>query len=227
MLSVAQVLELAGLMPDRYRALVLVATFGCLRWGEVTALERRDLDVDAMTVRVRQQFNEVRGLGLVLGPPKSRAGVRTVSLPAAIGPALLQHLDRHVGEAASALVFTVPSGKPIWRGNFNPLVGWPKAVAAVGVPGLHFHDLRHSGNTLASRTGTSLRDLIARMGHDSPRAALIYQHRTSEADRAIAQAVNQQLEAEQRAAKKMRRDAGEGAQDSPAKGRRGHAEDGK
>ena len=67
-LSVAQVLELAALMPDRYRALVLVATFGCLRWGEVTALERRDLDVDAMTVRVRQQFNEVRGLGLVPRP---------------------------------------------------------------------------------------------------------------------------------------------------------------
>ena len=56
---------------------------------------------------------------------------------------------------------------------------------------------------------------MARMGHDSPRAALIYQHRTSEADQAIAQAVNQQLEAEQRAAEEKRRDAGEGAQGSP------------
>ena len=53
-------------------------------------------------------------------------------------------------------------------------------------PGLHFHDLRHTGNTLASATGTSLRDLMARMGHDSPRAALIYQHATDGADRAIA-----------------------------------------
>jgi integrase len=50
-------------------------------------------------------------------------------------------------------------------------------VAAIGAPGLHFHDLRHTGNTLASRApGASLRDVMARMGHDSPRAALIYQH---------------------------------------------------
>jgi hypothetical protein len=53
-------------------------------------------------------------------------------------------------------------------------------------PGSPLHDLRHTGNTLAAQTGTSLRDLMTRMGHDSPRAALLYQHATSGADRAIA-----------------------------------------
>ena len=52
--------------------------------------------------------------------------------------------------------------------------------------GLHFHDLRHTGNTLAAGTGASLRDLMTRMGHSSARAALIYQHATSERDHAIA-----------------------------------------
>ncbi|MGI5155875.1 tyrosine-type recombinase/integrase [Microbispora sp. CA-102843] len=56
----------------------------------------------------------------------------------------------------------------------------------VGVPGLHFHDLRHTGNTIAASAGASLRDLMARMGHDSVRAAMIYQHRTAEADKGIA-----------------------------------------
>jgi integrase len=205
-LAIGQVLELASLMPDRYRALVLVTTFACLRWGEVTALQRQDLDVESMTVRVRQQFTELRGVGLVLGPPKSRAGSRTVTVPAAVGPAIRQHLAAYVGQDPDALVFTGPSGRPIWRGNFNPLVGWSAAVAAIGAPGLHFHDLRHSGNTLASKTGTSLKDLMARMGHDSPRAALIYQHRTSEADQAIARAVNEQLEVEQRAAEAKRKE---------------------
>jgi len=51
--------------------------------------------------------------------------------------------------------------------------------------GLHFHDLRHTGNTLAAGTGASLRDLMTRMGHTSARAALIYQHARSERDRAI------------------------------------------
>jgi integrase len=70
------------------------------------------------------------------------------------------------------------------RGNFNPLVKWAKVVAGIGVPSLRFHDLRHTGNTLAA-PGASLRDLMTRMGHDSPRAAMIYRHPTTVEDRAI------------------------------------------
>ncbi|MFI6227175.1 tyrosine-type recombinase/integrase [Micromonospora echinospora] len=201
-LSMAQVLKLAELMDERYRALVLVTTFACLRWGEVSALQRQDIDTDAGTVRVRQAYTEVRGVGLRLGPPKSRAGLRTVSVPAAILPALRDHLAGFVDDNPEALVFTTPTGKPIWRGNLNKVIGWPAAVGKLGVPGLHFHDLRHSGNTFAARTGASTRELMARMGHDSSEAALIYQHATAEADRAIAQAVSDAVKAERKKAKK-------------------------
>jgi hypothetical protein len=109
------------------------------------------------------------------------------------------------------LVFTGPNGRPIWRGNLNKLIGWSAAVGKLGVPGLHFHDLRHTGNTLAARTGASTRELMARMGHDSPQAAMIYQHATAEADRAIAQAVNSAMKAERKKAKKT------AAGDAPAK----------
>ncbi|WP_425473167.1 tyrosine-type recombinase/integrase [Streptomyces montanus] len=64
---------------------------------------------------------------------------------------------------------------------------WVKARKAAGVTSeLHFHDLRHTGNTLASTAGASTRELMTRMGHSSSRAALIYQHMTSDRDRAIA-----------------------------------------
>ncbi|WP_238016008.1 tyrosine-type recombinase/integrase [Dactylosporangium sp. AC04546] len=192
-LTVKQVFALAERVPDRFRALVLLSTFACLRWGEVVALQRQDIDARAKTVRIRQQYLELRGVGLVLGPPKSRAGRRIVSLPTAVLPAVLHHLREYVDESPEALLFTGASGKPIWRGNFNPLTRWSTAVADIGVPGLHFHDLRHTGNTLASRTGASLRDLMARMGHDSPRAALIYQHASAEADQAIAAAVDKAI----------------------------------
>ncbi|MGB3441816.1 MAG: tyrosine-type recombinase/integrase [Actinophytocola sp.] len=56
-----------------------------------------------------------------------------------------------------------------------------------GAQGLHFHDLRHAGNTWAAQAGTSTRDLMTRMGHDDMRAALIYQHASKEADQAIAE----------------------------------------
>jgi integrase len=55
---------------------------------------------------------------------------------------------------------------------------------------LHFHDLRHTGNTLAAAAGASTKELMARMGHASPRAALIYQHATRERDAAIAAALS-------------------------------------
>ncbi|WP_250031990.1 tyrosine-type recombinase/integrase [Paractinoplanes maris] len=198
-LSVPQIFALAERMPDRFRALILVTAFGFLRWGEAVALQRRDVDLSAGTVRVRQAFVEHRGTGLILGPPKSKAGVRTVPLPKVALPVLKQHMSAHVGEAAEAFVFTGESGRNIRRGNFNKLVKWPDAVTAIGAAGLHFHDLRHTGNSLASRAlGASLRDIMARMGHDSPRAALIYQHTNWEADHGIADAIDQAVKAARR-----------------------------
>ncbi len=85
----------------------------------------------------------------MLGPPKSRAGVRTVALPRAVLPLLKQHMGAYVGAAPEAFVFTGERGRNLRRGNFNKLVKWPQAVAAIGAAGLHFHDLRHTGNTLA------------------------------------------------------------------------------
>ncbi|MFJ3339338.1 tyrosine-type recombinase/integrase [Streptomyces sp. NPDC086766] len=71
------------------------------------------------------------------------------------------------------------------RSNFRD--DWGKARKAAGVTAeLHFHDLRHTGNTLASTARASTRELMTRMGHSSSRAALIYQHMTSDRDQAIA-----------------------------------------
>ena len=194
-LTVAEVMELAERVPDRFRAMILVATFGTLRYGEVSGLQRADLDLDAGTVFVRRSLTEVRGTGLVLGPPKSRAGLRMVSLPGVVVDELKRHLSLYVDPDPSAFVFTGAKGKPIRRGNFNPLVGWAEVVESMGKVGLHFHDLRHTGNTLAAQSGASTRDLMARMGHDSMNAAIIYQHATRQADRAIANALDDQLRA--------------------------------
>jgi hypothetical protein len=53
---------------------------------------------------------------------------------------------------------------------------WRPALAEAGLSATHFHDLRHTGNTLTAMTGASLRELMDRMGHSSARAALIYLH---------------------------------------------------
>ena len=191
-LTIAQVLDLADSMKDRrFCALVLLVTFASLRWGEAVALRRCDIDLDARSVSIRRQYIETTSQ-LVLGPPKSRAGNRTVGIPKAIIPALQEHFDSYVGAEETALVFAGARGGVLRRGNFRRASGWAQAVAMSGVPGLHFHDLRHTGNMLAA-PGASLADLKARMGHDSARAAMIYQHATAEADQVIAEALDKRI----------------------------------
>jgi integrase len=186
--TVAQVFELADVVRyRRLRVLILVTAFATLRWGEVTALRRRDIAPDGSWVRVSFAHTEVIGRGIVVGPPKSRAGVRTVSIPEAIRPEIVKHLMTYVEPPPDALVFTGPKGGALRRAHFNNLTRWVETVKQLGVPGLHFHDLRHTGNLLAAQTGASTKDLMSRMGHDDMRAALIYQRATSEADRRIAE----------------------------------------
>jgi integrase len=190
-LTVRQVLDLARRMPDdRFRVMVLLAAFGSLRWGELCALRRYDLDPVAGTVSVRRQQVELDTGQVILTPPKSAAGLRTVALPPAILSAVREYLEAGSNQPPDALLFTGTRGGTLRRSNFRRDVGWSAAVAAIGAPGLHFHDLRHTGNTLAAVGGASLRDLMDRMGHNSVRAAMIYQHATAQAGRLIADSIS-------------------------------------
>ncbi|MDQ2706296.1 MAG: site-specific integrase [Actinomycetota bacterium] len=186
-LTVDQVFALADAMRfRRHRAMILVAAFATLRWGEVTALRRCDVAPDGSWIRVSFAHTEVVGRGIVVGPPKSRAGVRTIAIPTSLRAEIVKHLMLYVNAEPDALMFTGPKGGALRRAHFNNLTKWVEAVRKLGVPGLHFHDLRHTGNLFAAQTGATTKDLMARMGHDDMRAALLYQRATSEADQRIA-----------------------------------------
>jgi integrase len=127
-----------------------------------------------------------------------------VSLPPILLPALAAHLVEFVPDDPDALVFTGPSvhRPPLRRNNFRKLARWERAVAAVGAPGLHFHDLRHAGNSLTANAGANLRELMERMGHSTTRAALIYLHSTDERQRTIADLIDKRARTELRKIKK-------------------------
>lgn len=95
-----------------------------------------------------------------------------------------EHLARYAGAGSDGHVFLGPQGGRLRRSNFRD--DWIKARTRARLSGdVHFHDLRHTGNTLAA-AGASTRELMTRMGHSTARAALIYQHMTADRDRAIA-----------------------------------------
>jgi integrase len=167
---------------------VLLGTFASLRWGELAALRRCDIDLAAGEFLVFRQLTEQLGGGHAFGPPKSAAGKRVVSFPALLNTEVAAHLKAFVAQADDALIFTSPAGAPMRHSNFYRRA-WLPAVRSVGVNGVHFHDLRHTGNTLTADAGANLRELMERMGHSSTRAALVYLHSTSERQHAIADAV--------------------------------------
>ena len=111
----------------------------------------------------------------LLSPPDARALFTRPSFAS---------LADYVGPEPEAWVFRSPTGVVPRKSNWS--VHWRKVTAAVGIEGLHFHDLRHTGNTLAASTGASTKELMSRMGHASTRAAILYQHATRERDDAIA-----------------------------------------
>ncbi len=191
--TVPQVLALATAVGDRWRTLVLLAAFCSLRMGELAALTRRDIDLDAGTVTVRASAADLPGGHRHIGPPKSEAGRRTVTIPEAILDAVSAHLETYADRGPDGLVFRGPRGGVLRDANFVNDV-WRPATRNFGLEHLHFHDLRHTGNTLAAATGASLRELMVRMGHASPKAALRYQHATRDRDAAIAKALSDLVE---------------------------------
>jgi integrase len=187
--SPAQVWELVDGVDDRFRALVLIAGFLGLRLGEILGLQRRDLDLRMGTITVERQLQELEDSSFVLATPKSDAGRRTLQLPPPLVVELDHHLRSWVGPETDALLFTGVKGGPLRR---NVWYGcWNAALEGSSLPtGFHFHDLRHTANTLAAATpGVSTKDLMHRMGHSSGRAALLYQHATSRQDALIASAI--------------------------------------
>jgi integrase len=183
--TVDEVNAIAAAVEPRWQALILLAAYSGLRWGELAGLRRRNLDPLHKTVRVVRQCTEVNG-HFVWGPPKTSAGTRTVALPQFICDVMVDHLARWSEPGIDGLVFVMSEGSPLRRENFRKRV-WLPACRSVGVEGVYFHDLRHTNATLAASSGAPLRAVMHRLGHASATAALRYQHRLAGQDEAIAE----------------------------------------
>jgi integrase len=103
-LTPAEIARLADVIDPRYRVLVLVAAYGGLRIGELAGLRRGRVDLLRGTVEVAEIVTEAGGV-VRFGPPKTRAGRRTVGLPRAVVEELTAHLARAEPEA---FVFAAP-----------------------------------------------------------------------------------------------------------------------
>jgi integrase len=194
--SIDEVYALAEAVEARYRMLVLLATFASMRFGELAALTRERVDVSDGLITITSAAIELSDGTRSVGRPKTAAGRRTVAVPPVLLTDLREHLDEFAQAGPQGLVFVGPLGGPLRRSNWTK--SWRRASESLGLHHLHFHDLRHTGNTLAASTGASTKELMNRMGHSSSRAALIYQHATIERERVIAQRLSDMMAEAQR-----------------------------
>jgi len=155
----------------------------------VLELRRKDIDIAAGTVRVVRAVSWVGGQAIV-GTPKSAAGTRVVSIPPHVIPAVAHHLETMTAASPDALLFPGRDGVS----HLQPSTlhrNWRMAREAAGRPDLRVHDLRHTGAVLAAQTGATLAELMGRLGHTTPGAAMRYQHAAADRDAEIARRLSE------------------------------------
>jgi len=186
--TLEQLATATNAMPERLRLMVPLAAFCALRFGELIELRRSDIDAKEGVIRIRRAAVRVDG-NFVVGDPKSEAGARDVAIPPHLMPMVENHLK---ALRRDDLLFPAASG-----GHMQPSTlyrHWYRARAAAGREDLRWHDLRHSGAVMAAQTGATLAELMARLGHSTPQAAMHYQHAAQGRDKQIAEALSAMAE---------------------------------
>lgn len=209
-LTLAELLALADVMPEKHRALTLLCGLGGLRFGEAVALRRKDIDLENGVVKVRHTLVRAKGTKTT-GPTKTRAGIRDVTLPALVVDALRDHLKTvPITGGREGLVFPGKDGSllaPSALYGSNPRIekrgrkSYPKkgygfyaARVKIDHPDLHWHDLRRTAATLGAQTGATVKEIQHRLGHTTPAMALHYQQATADRDRQIADRLQATIE---------------------------------
>ncbi|MFF4157014.1 tyrosine-type recombinase/integrase [Streptomyces sp. NPDC001678] len=187
--TVEQVDALADAMGPRWRLMVYFGAYGPMRPEEQAALRRPDITLEPLAAQVTEAAPELCSGRRVEGDTKSAAGKRMIYLPAFLYIEVKRHLDWFAEKGPNGLLFVGEKGAPFRRSTFGRK--WRRARAQVGLPdGFRFYDLRHTGHTLSTQSGATLKDTMVRAGQSSEKAAMIYQHSDDERQQEVAEGID-------------------------------------
>lgn len=172
-------------LPDRYKLMALLAAWCAMRFGELAELCRGDIDLRTNRVKIRRGVVRVDS-EFIVGPPKSDAGIRDVAIPPHLVPLVKDHLKNLTAPGRDALLFPAAADDNLHMAPSTLYKVYYPARKAAGRVDLRWHDLRHTGAVLAAQTGATLAELMGRLGHSTPGAAMRYQHAAADRDAEIA-----------------------------------------
>ncbi len=197
--SLSELATIMDALPERYRLMVLLAAWCAPRFGELTELRRKDITVeydkdgepDAGILHISRAVTWPDPDTPIVKEPKTAAGVRDVEIPPHLLSFLLDHLDKWAEAGDNGLLFPAVEspGHHMKHGALYKVYRRARKVA--GRSDLRWHDLRHTGATLAAQQGATLAELMNRLGHSTVAAAMIYQHASAERDREIARRLSE------------------------------------
>ncbi|MFL6140695.1 MAG: tyrosine-type recombinase/integrase [Labedaea sp.] len=180
--------------------IVTAAWTGC-RWGELAALQRHNTHPDDRVLVIDPDIGGLKESAhrQWLGPPKTAASTRTITLPAFLAVLLKHHLASH----DHSPVFANEDGGFLWRSSwrsrtFNPAFDGNRhrinpAVRTHPIrPGLTFHELRHSHKTWLIAAGIPEIAQARRLGHRLDRRVVeVHSHVADEVEARIQKALKQ------------------------------------
>jgi len=166
----------------RDRPLYLFASIALktgLRRGEILGLRWCDLNLDAGRLHVEQALEETLTRGVRVKAPKTRAGRRIITLSPDLVAELRAHwrgqqeqrLQQGLGRASpDSPVLATPDGG--WLRPVLVSMQWPRAMRAIGMPGVTIHSLRHTHASTVIASGMDILSVSRRLGHGSPTITL-------------------------------------------------------
>lgn len=152
---------------NRFHAVYVLALTTGMRQGELFALQWSDIDLKAGVLQVRHSLENVSG-NVQLKEPKTASSRRQIALPTIAVEALRarQADAMREGLAGCSIVFPATDGGFLQRANFHKW-SWGPIRTAAGIPGFHFHDLRHSSASLMLADGVNVKAIQAILGHSN------------------------------------------------------------
>jgi integrase len=155
-----------------YELLVLFAGTTGLRWGELAALQCKDVSLLNRSINVSKAYSNGLNGERILGSTKTNQ-VRTVPFTKELIPALTDFIQARPAESH---LFQMPFGGVLDYNNFMSRIFRP-AVQRVGFVGVGFHHLRHTTASLLISQGTPITTVAGILGHSSTQMTLnVYGH---------------------------------------------------
>jgi integrase len=195
---------LAGFAGSVYHPILMTALQTGLRLSELLALQWRDLNPVAMTLKVERAIEVTREFGKILKEPKNRRSQRTIVIDPSLVAMLQTERERHlrlragvpdgtkvslraIKLPANALIFPAPPADGVFdftklRNGKTVTRECRERFRKLGFPKLRFHDLRATHGTTLLDAGVPVHTVASRLGHSPEVLLRLYAKRTRKAD---------------------------------------------